>query len=288
MVSHVDDLLMAGSKIAKQTLDQLGAELGFGSLETGCFNYCGKQVKQLPDKTAQVSVHAYHENLQPVTVAVARKKQLESPLTPTEHRQLRAVVGSLQWLVIQVRFDMNFMLSVLQGELPIVRTLLKANSLVRAMKKDSSFRLRFPKLDLNGAGIVVVTDASLGNVTRSGAAEGALMTKVFSQAAYLVTIADHNLVSGKEGRFTIMDARSHRLTRVCRSTYGAELLGSEEALDVGLYSRGLLAEAKGYNVLDKSESYNKDIPLAMVTDAKDVFDKSASDTPTYGSQKSLS
>ena len=29
------------------------------------------------------------------------------------------------------------------------------------------------------------------------------------------------------------------------------------------------------------------IPLAVITDAKDVFDKGCSDTPTYGSQKSL-
>ena len=288
LVSHVDDLLMAGSSYAKRTLDKLGSELGFGSLETGCFNYCGKQIKQLPDKTVEVSMQAYHENLQPVPVPVVRKKQLESPLTPTEHRQLRAVLGSLQWLVTQVRFDMNFMLSVLQGEPPVVKTLLKANALVRLMKKDSGFKLRFPKLDLNGAGIVVVTDASLGNVSRSGGAEGTMMTKTFSQAAYLVMIGDRDLLAGREGQFTVMDARSHRLTRVRRSTYGAELLGSEEALDVGLFSRGLLAEAMGFDVLDRSESYNKDIPLAMITDAKDVFDKSTSDTPTYGSQKSLS
>ena len=246
LVSHVDDLLMAGSSYAKRTLDKLGSELGFGSLETGCFNYCGKQIKQLPDKTVEVSMQAYHENLQPVPVPVVRKKQLESPLTPTEHRQLRAVLGSLQWLVTQVRFDMNFMLSVLQGEPPVVKTLLKANALVRLMKKDSGFKLRFPKLDLNGAGIVVVTDASLGNVSRSGGAEGTMMTKTFSQAAYLVMIGDRDLLAGREGQFTVMDARSHRLTRVCRSTYGAELLGSEEALDVGLFSRRPASRSNGF------------------------------------------
>ena len=222
LVSHVDDLLMAGSSWAKQTLDQLGKELGFGSLETGCFNYCGKQVKQFADKTIEVSMQAYHENVQPAVVPIHRKKQLDSTLTPGEHRQLRALLGSLQWLVTQVRFDMSYHLSVLQGEPPTVRTLLRANALVRLMKKDSGFKLRFPKLDLTDAGILVITDASLGNVTRSGGSEGSVFTKVFSQAAYLVLVGDKELMAGREGQFAVIDGRSHRLSRVCRSTYGAE------------------------------------------------------------------
>ena len=182
---------------------------------------------------------------------------------------------------------MGFHLSVLQGEPPVVKTLLKANALARLMKQDAGFKLRFGQMDLQGAGILVVTDASLGNVTRAGGADGTLYTKVFSQAAYLVLVADRNLMSGKQGRFGVLDARSHRLTRVCRSTYGAELLGLKESLDIGFFSRGLLAEVQGFSVLKGDEQYNSSIPLGLVTDAKDVYDKNTSDTPTYGSQKSL-
>ena len=56
---------------------------------------------------------------------------------------------------------------------------------------------------------------------------------------------------------------------------------------MSLYSRGLFAESKGFDVLDRKEAYNEHIPVLLVTDAKDVFDKTSSDTPTYGSQKSL-
>ena len=139
---------------------------------------------------------------------------------------------------------MGFHLSVLQGEPPVVKTLLKANALARLMKQDAGFKLRFGQMDLQGAGILVVTDASLGNVTRAGGADGTLYTKVFSQAAYLVLVADRNLMSGKQGRFGVLDARSHRLTRVCRSTYGAELLGSEESLDIVLFSEDCLLRFK--------------------------------------------
>ncbi|CAK9107120.1 unnamed protein product [Durusdinium trenchii] len=287
VVSHVDDLLMAGTAKAHATLKALGEELGFGSLETGSFTYCGKLVQQLPDKSIEVSMRAYHENMQPVSVPIHRKKQLDAQLTPSEHRQLRAILGSLQWVVAQVRWDMGYQLSVLQGEPPVVKTLLRANALVRLMKQDAGFKLKFGPMCLDGAGILVVSDASLGNVTRSGGADGSIFTKVFSQAAYLVLVGDRDLMEGREGKFGVLDSRSHRLSRVCRSTFGAELLGSEEAFDAGLFCRGLFAEAQGFDVLRGDSCYAGSVPLGLVSDAKDVFDKSVSDTPTYGSQKSL-
>ena len=86
----------------------------------------------------------------------------------------------------------------------------------------------------------------------------------------------------------MIDARSHRLARVCRSAYSAELQGTEEAADVGIFCRGLFANFLSYpmnqrRALDAICA----IPLALVTDAKDVYDKGTSDTPTYGAQKSL-
>ena len=107
---------------------------------------------------------------------------------------------------------------------------MKANALIKQFKQHSKFQLVFHPLDLENAGIVVVSDASLGNVTKTGGADGSKLEKVFSQSAYFVLVADGDLLSGKEGRFCVLDARSHRIPRVCRSTYGAELLGVEEAL----------------------------------------------------------
>ena len=86
----------------------------------------------------------------------------------------------------------------------------------------------------------------------------------------------------------MLDGRSHRLPRVCRSTFAAELLGAEEAFDIGQYTRGFVASILGYPLLSRHVDAATDaIPLCVVTDAKDVFDKSVSDTHSYGSQKSL-
>ena len=84
-----------------------------------------------------------------------------------------------------------------------------------------------------------------------------------------------------------MDVRTALNSQVCRSTYSAELQGAEEAFDHGVFSRGLLADLFGCDVLDKTEDYNAAIPLNLVTDGKDVYDKGMTDTAAYGSQKSL-
>ena len=45
---HVDDLLFSGSSLAWASIERLGSELGFGSIEKGSFVYCGKRVDQDP------------------------------------------------------------------------------------------------------------------------------------------------------------------------------------------------------------------------------------------------
>ena len=286
--SHVDDLLFGGNDRAKALLLELGKELGYGSLEEKAFHYCGKYIEMNDEHEISVSMEEYHSNLKPLVISTERRKTPDATLLPNEHKQLRALLGSLQWLVAQVRFDLGFPLCTLQGEPPTVGTMLRANALLKRFKQNPKFALRFKPLNLEGCGLMVVSDASLGNVQRNGAAGDDPMVKVFSQSAYIVLVADRDLMAGRTGKFAVLDARSHRLSRVCRSTYAAELLGIEEAFDTGIYCRGCLAEAFGYpmDLKNVTESLTA-IPLTAVTDAKDVYDKGNSDTPSFGSQKSL-
>ncbi|CAL1132431.1 unnamed protein product, partial [Cladocopium goreaui] len=288
LISHVDDLLLGGNRRAVAKLQELGRELGFGSTSEKDITYCGKRIRQWDDGHITITMEEYHSNLKTVNIPVPRRANPDSDLTEMERRQLRAILGSLQWLVAQLRFDLGFQLSTLQGEPPKISTLMKANLLVKRFKQDPDFALTFKPMDLKGAGIMVVTDASLGNVTKAGGAEGTVSEKVFSQSAYYVLLADKDLLAGREGSFSVLDARSHRLPRVCRSTYGAELLGAEEAFDVGCFCRGWWAMLQGLPIEHKrAEEVMDCIPLAVITDARDVYDKGSSDTPSYGSQKSL-
>ena len=288
VLSHVDDLLCGGCKEALDSIMSLEAQLGFGTVERDSFVYCGKKVSQDEHGVVHVTMPEYHANLQPVSILPHRKRQPDAELTDGERRQLRAILGSLQWLVAQVRVDQGFALSTLQGEKPTIGTLLRANILVKNFKSTASFGLRFYPMSLKNCGIMVVSDASLGNVTKDGGTTGDVSTKVCSQASYVVLLAEEKLMKGETGRCCLLDARSHRLQRVCRSTFAAELLGTEEAFDVGQYCRGLLASISGYPLeMRHVDTILDAIPLTVVVDAKDVFDKCLSDTPSYGSQKSL-
>ena len=111
IISHVDDLLLGGTIVAQQKMFELGKELGFGSVSYDSFTYCGKKIEQLEDGTFQISMKEYHENLKTVAIPVHRRSQPDSPLTEPERRQLRALLGSMQWLVAQLRFDLGYLLS---------------------------------------------------------------------------------------------------------------------------------------------------------------------------------
>lgn len=294
IISHVDDLLLGGGPRAQALLQDLGKLLGFGSVEYDDFTYCGKRIRQHEEDgsiSISISMVEYHSNLKPVAIPVHRRAQAASELNDGERRQLRAILGSLQWLLAQLRFDLAYHLSVLQGEKPVIMTLMKANALLKRFKKHSQFELRFRPLRLDRCGIMVVTDSSLGNVTKEGVDHGSVLEKIYSQSCYYVLVADSDLLAGREGSFCVLDSRSHRLSRVCRSTFAAELLGAEEGLDAGMFCRGLLAMFKGFPIHGNDgkmpDEVLDSIPLVQITDAKDLYDKGNSDTATYGAQKSL-
>ena len=149
VASHVDDLLVGGNSRTKEKILQLGKQLGFGSLEEKKFVYCGKLIQQHGDGSISVSMKEYHENLKPIPIPLHRRKTPEDGLLPGEQKQLRALLGSLQWLVAQVRFDLGFALCTLQGEQGTVSTMMKANLLLKKFKQKADFALWFHPFELD-------------------------------------------------------------------------------------------------------------------------------------------
>ena len=288
ILSHVDDLLLGGNLRAQQSLLKLEELLGFGSIEYDDFVYCGKRICMREDGSISLSMVEYHQNLAPVTIPVHRRAHPESELSDGEKRQLRAILGSLQWLVAQLRFDMGYHLSTLQGERQTVQTLMKANALWLYTFSSTSPSappdfITFP----SEASEITMIPAWFKSIGWNVKEKSACCLNFFSKA-YFVIVADRDLMAGRTGQFAVLDARSHRLPRVCRSTFAAELLGTEEGLDMGQFCRMIFALFQGYPMVARNADRIMDaIPLIAVVDAKDVFDKGSSDTPTYGAQKSL-
>ena len=137
IMSHVDDLLLGGNRRAEKKLKEFGEELEFGSTSEKDITYCGKRIRQHDDGHITITMEGYHSSLKTVTIPVHRRAHPDSDLTEMERRQLRAILGSLQWLVAQLRFDSGFQLSTLQGEPPKISTLMKANLLVKRFQAGS-------------------------------------------------------------------------------------------------------------------------------------------------------
>ena len=288
MVAHVDDLLFCGDAVAEAAFDAIGNELGFGSKEFDDFVWCGKRIRRAEDQTIRLSMVEYHRSLKPIYLPRNRKADPSSELTPSGAKQLRALLGSFQWLVAQLRFDMAFVTSTLQGERPTISTILRSNMALKEFQENPEFELIFRPVDPLTCGVMVVADAALGNVSMQGTTECGLMDKVYSQACYFVLVADQKLMAGESGTFNILDARSHRISRVCRSSYAAETLSTEEAFDVGRLCRGLIATVRGHDLYGKRAEVAMDsVDMQVVVDAKDVHDKTNSDTTSFGAQKSL-
>ena len=183
---------------------------------------------------------------------------------------------------------MAFTVSSLQGEKPTVGTLLRANAALTEFLLDPDYEVTFRPVNPYTGGLVVVTDAALGNVAASGSSEEAPLEKVHSQAAYFVLLADEALLRREPGQFNLLDCRSHRLARVCRSSYSAELLGTEEGVDAVQLARGFVSLVRGGSLRrSRVDTELNSVDLVIVVDAKDVHDKASSDTSSFGSQKSL-
>ena len=127
-----------------------------------------------------------------------------------------------------------------------------------------------------------MADAALGNVSLSGGTEFSPLERVYSQACYFVILADKELMSGGTGYFNLTDSRSHRIPQSLLSSYAAETLSTEEAFDVGRLCRGLIATARGHDMYGKKADAAMDsVSMQVVVDAKDVHDKTNSDTTSF-------
>jgi hypothetical protein len=140
-----------------------------------------------------------------------------------------------------------------------VASLLEANRIVKRAKDHAGLSLKYSSFPLEGAGLICVSDASFANMAGGK-----------SQSGTLILLGDRDLAQGRVGRFALLDWRSGRQKRACRSTFGAEALALSDTADRGDFMRGLLYEALNGGDPRKSEDHG--LPLRWVVDAKDLFD----------------
>ena len=109
-----------------------------------------------------------------------------------------------------------------------MRSLMDILQVLRETVKTMSFGMVVRSVNLWNAIIFVFSDASWANTE-----------DLSSQGGYLVFVADPKVLTPEGGIAVLVEWRTHRLKRKCKSTLTAETIAMEAATDAGLHTRQL-------------------------------------------------
>ena len=146
---------------------------------------------------------------------------------------LRGINGSLQWLATNSRVDLCAKVSLSASETsnPTIASLQKADKIIRLAQRDNALPIHIHAIPLDQLNFGVFSDVAWG-VRPDGS----------SQGGYLVYASSHDLHVGKEALVGIMDWKSWKLSRKCRSSLSAESQAMADAIDTLNFIRLCIAD----------------------------------------------
>ena len=97
-----------------------------------------------------------------------------------------------------------------------------------------------------------------------------------SQGGYMIMACNQRLLDGQDSQISLIEWKSWKLKRVCRSSLSAECQAMAEALDNLNFTRFfweiLLGKSTIHTRVDQDEELSKAPKAALVTDCKGLFD----------------
>ena len=226
VVSHVDDLLYAGStRFHQECIRQLLGKFKISRMHAKDFTYLGWTIGQ---KKGSIDIDQREYSSDIKAVEISRTSDKERTLTEQEKKAYQTTLGKLLWLSSQTRPDLSYdtmELSTYTNTAKVKHQMIM-NKVVKKLQRGPR-QIRYNAMDLQRGDIKVVfySDASLGN----------LPNKVDSGRGYLVFISD-----GKNANLIAWAA--NKIKRTVHSVFGSETLGCVEAIAEAIYVRQILSE----------------------------------------------
>ena len=170
---------------------------------------------------------------------------------------MRSVGGCLHWLIGQSRPDLAAGTSLHMTGKATVDNLVNLNKLLKEAKASEDWGLSFKPIELR------------------------------SQAGYMVFIAGDKVETPEGDAASLLDWRSHRIKRLCRSTLAAETMAMDAAVGSGLYCRELMDEIliKDYIPTTSGRLPSTFMPMVAVTDCRSLYDLLVKDNPMSMTQE---
>ena len=114
LTTHVDDFLWACTKSGHAVVDRLLTRFEVGRKEEGRLRFSGKQF----DASGHDILLDVEDNTRKTTYReIAKHRSPGDPVTKSEEKQCRSVVGSLSWIARQARPDILYQVSRLQSSI---------------------------------------------------------------------------------------------------------------------------------------------------------------------------
>ena len=246
MITHVDDLCWAIDPEYEDRIQRVLESFSVRKIEEGEFRFCGKEIKQLPDFSIEVTCKDTTETINPVRYSPNGRKQ-DDDATEAEIGQMRSVVGSLGWIARQCRPGLSYLVSKLQGVVSKakIKDLKETNQAVGMAKEDSHIGITYKSdaISWDNCVVVTVSDASFcqETVIEPNGTEKAHR----SQKAFMVLLVDPEILTKDEAGCHIWGWRSLTDKRVCRATLQAEAHGMISGEEMGSRLRAIVADCKG-------------------------------------------
>ena len=277
MIVHVDDFLCTFHQDFDQ--DILRDMFVWGSVtivetnQPGSFR--GKEINLVARGQRyvyKVTQEAFIQGMATGKLSKGRSK-LGDKLTPEEWREFRSISGSLQWLASQTRPEVSPVVSLSnRGSETTYLDLRRLYETVDYLKATPHNGLVYQDVPVNVASLLVTyTDSSWANAGLKSQ-YGLFVTLAPPQATEVTTKA------------TVLDWKSGRSTRVCRSTLAAEASAADEGADRSAFANLCLSE-----LLYNEPAYKVGCRLnnKHVVDAKSLYDCIVSENPNVSDKRSL-
>ena len=190
------------------------------------------------------------------------------PLTTAEETEFRSVTGSLQWLASQTRPDIAAWVSLSsRGKETGPAELAQLYETLEFCKLTPEHGLVFQDVAINNATTLVgYADSSWANAAQCASQQGSLVLITTPHCTEVVT------------KGNLVDWKSNRSARVCRSTLAAEAIACDDCVDRTFYANAMLSELLSGVKAHKNPTGWR-LHQLQVTDCKSLYDAVAAENP---------
>ena len=279
MIVHVDDFMCAYHELFD--INILDGMFTWGSVtiidEDHPGVYRGKEIALVQEKGRfkyQVTQTAFIDGMDSGRLPRGRSKEDER-LTPSEWQEFRSISGSLQWLSSQTRPELGPVVSLSnKGKETTFHDLKRLYETVEYVRSTRKVGITYQDVPFDRSStLVTFSDSSWANNSTSLKSQFGLLILLTRPQVTEVPMAG-----------TLLDWRSGRSSRVCRSTLAAEACASDEGADRAAMANYVISETL-YN--EPAFRVGLRVHSLLVTDAKSLYDCVVAENPNLSDKRSL-